>query len=168
MDITNEYSHLLLSEGDAQGEKALRWEISKYVYQSRGVTCTPEQIVIGAGTQQITGQLCTILLKMGINHITVEEPGYLPVRNIFRDRAFAMTAVPVGKEGIPVSKLPTNIRSAVYVSPSNQFPTGYVMPIGKRYDLLNWAVKNDSIVIEDDYDSECKTNEHNERRREPS
>ena len=93
---------------------------------------------------------------MGINHITVEEPGYLPVRNIFRDRAFAMTAVPVGKEGIPVSKLPTNIRSAVYVSPSNQFPTGYVMPIGKRYDLLNWAVKNDSIVIEDDYDSELR------------
>ncbi|MDD4564003.1 MAG: PLP-dependent aminotransferase family protein [Eubacteriales bacterium] len=154
--VLNEYSRLLLSEGDAQGEKALRREISKYVYQSRGVTCTPEQIVIGAGTQQIMGQLCTILMKMGITHITVEEPGYLPVRNIFRDRAFAMTAVPVGREGIPVEKLPANIRSAVYVSPSNQFPTGYVMPIGKRYDLLNWAVKNDSIVIEDDYDSELR------------
>ena len=154
--VLTEYPHLLLREGDPKGEKALRQEISKYVYQSRGVTCTPDQIVIGAGTQQIMGQLCTILIKMGTKHVTVEEPGYLPVRNIFRDRDFAITSVPVGKEGISISRLPANIRSAVYVSPSNQFPTGYVMPIGKRYELLDWAMKNDSIIIEDDYDSELR------------
>lgn len=154
--VLTEYSHLLLREGDSQGEKALRQEISRYIYQSRGVTCTPDQIVIGAGTQQIMGQLCTILIKMGMKHVTVEEPGYLPVRNIFRDRDFAITSVPVGKEGITISRLPANIRSAVYVSPSNQFPTGYVMPIGKRYELLDWAMKNDSIIIEDDYDSELR------------
>ncbi len=154
--VLTEYSHLLLREGDSQGEKALRQEISRYIYQSRGVTCTPNQIVIGAGTQQIMGQLCTILTKMGVKHVTVEDPGYLPVRNIFRDRDFAITSVPVGKEGISISMLPANIRSAVYVSPSNQFPTGYVMPIGKRYELLDWATKNDSIIIEDDYDSELR------------
>jgi len=154
--VLTEYSHLLLREGDSKGEKALRLEISKYVYQSRGVICTPDQIVIGAGTQQIMGQLCTILIKMGMKHVTVEEPGYLPVRNIFRDRDFAITSVSVGKEGISISKLPANIRSAVYVSPSNQFPTGYVMPIGKRYELLDWAMENDSIIIEDDYDSELR------------
>lgn len=154
--VLTEYSHLLLREGDPKGEKALRHEISQYVYQSRGVICTLDQIVIGAGTQQIMGQLCTILIKMGMKHVTVEEPGYLPVRNIFRDRDFAITSVSVGKEGISISKLPANIRSAVYVSPSNQFPTGYVMPIAKRYELLNWAMKNDSIIIEDDYDSELR------------
>lgn len=154
--VLTEYSHLLLREGDSKGERALRQEISNYVYQSRGVTCTPDQIVIGAGTQQIMGQLCTILIRMGMKHVTVEEPGYLPVRNIFRDRDFAITSVPVGKEGITISRLPANIRSAVYVSPSNQFPTGYVMPIGKRYELLDWAMQNDSIIIEDDYDSELR------------
>lgn len=154
--VMNEYSWLLLREGDPKGEIGLRKEISRYVYQARGVTCTPSQIVIGAGTQQITGQLCTILTKMGMKHVTVEEPGYLPVRNIFRDRDFAITAAAVGKEGIQISKLPANIKSAVYVSPSNQFPTGYVMPIGKRYELLEWATKNDSIIIEDDYDSELR------------
>ncbi|HWQ79852.1 MAG TPA: PLP-dependent aminotransferase family protein [Anaerovoracaceae bacterium] len=154
--VLTEYPHLLLREGDSQGEETLRREISRYVYQSRGVTCTPGQIVIGAGTQQIMGQLCTILVRMGIRHVAVEEPGYLPVRNIFRDRDFAITSVPVGKEGISISRLPANIRSAVYVSPSNQFPTGSVMPIGKRYELLDWAVKNDSVIIEDDYDSELR------------
>ncbi len=154
--VLTEYPRLLLREGDPKGEKALRQEITKYVYQSRGVTCTPDQIVIGAGTQQITGHLCTILIRMGMKHVTVEDPGYLPVRNIFRDRDFAITSVPVGKEGISISRLPANIRSAVYVSPSNQFPTGYIMPIGKRYELLDWAMKNDSIIIEDDYDSELR------------
>ncbi len=87
------------------------------------MTCSPDQIVIGAGTQQIMGQLCTILIRMGVRHVAVEDPGYLPVRNIFRDRDFAITPVPVGKDGIFISKLPANIRSVVYVSPSNQFPT---------------------------------------------
>ncbi len=154
--VLTEYPYLLLKEGDPKGEIALRKEISRYVYLSRGVTCTPEQIVIGAGTQQIMGQLCIIFAKMGIMHATVEEPGYLPVRNIFRDRNFSITAAAVGTEGISIARLPANIPSAVYVSPSNQFPTGYVMPIGKRYELLDWANKNDSIIIEDDYDSELR------------
>lgn len=154
--VLNDYPHMLLSEGEPKGEVALRYEISKYVYQSRGVICTPDQIVIGAGTQQITNQLCTMLDRMNIKHVALEDPGYLPVRNIFRDRYFAMTNVPVGKEGIHIHKLPSNIPSAVYVSPSNQFPTGYVMPIGKRHELLYWANENDSIIIEDDYDSELR------------
>lgn len=154
--VLTEYSHLLLKESEPKGEAPLRAEIARYVYQSRGVVTTPEQIVIGAGTQQITGQLCTILHKMGINHVSVEEPGYLPVRNIFRDRSFFISTVPVDREGIRISRLPANIPSVVYVNPSNQFPTGYVMPIGKRYELLQWAESNDSVIIEDDYDSELR------------
>ena len=154
--ILTEHPHLLLSEGDPQGEQALRHEISKYLYRSRGVTCTPSQIVIGAGTQQITGQLSLLLSKMSISHVTVEDPCYLPVKNIFRDRGFALSSVAVSKSGVDIQKLPANIKSAVYVCPSNQFPTGAVMPIGKRYELLEWADRNDSIVIEDDYDSELR------------
>lgn len=155
-NILTEHSHLLLHESDPQGEFALRYEISEYIYRSRGVVCSPTQIVIGAGTQQITNQLSILLTKIDIKHVAVEDPGYLPALNIFKDRNFAITHVPVEKEGIEIAKLPSNIRSAVYVSPSNQFPTGYVMPIGKRYELLNWAKENDSIIIEDDYDSELR------------
>lgn len=154
--VFTEYPHLLMFESDPQGELALRYEISKYIYRSRGVICNPEQIVIGAGTQQITSHLCLILSKLGINHVAVEEPGYLPVKNMFRDRGFVMTPVDVDKEGIEINRLPANIKSAVYVSPSNQFPTGAVMPIGRRYQLLDWANHNNSIIIEDDYDSELR------------
>ena len=154
--VLTEYPHLLLSESDPQGEPALRYEISKYLYRSRGVVASPGQIVVGAGTQQITGQLSLFLIRMSINHVTLEDPCYLPVKNIFRDRGFVLTSVAVSKNGIDVGKLPANIKSAVYVCPSNQFPTGAVMPIGRRYALLEWASRNDSIIIEDDYDSELR------------
>lgn len=154
--VFTHYPHLLLFESDPQGEEILRHEIAKYVYTSRGVKCIANQIVIAAGTQQITSHLANILTRMNISNVGVEEPGYVPVNNIFRDRGFTISHIPVLKDGIDVDKLPTNISSAVYVNPSNQFPTGAVMPIGKRYKLLDWAQKNKSYIIEDDYDSELR------------
>lgn len=154
--VFNDCSGLLLFESDPQGEPALRYEISKYIFRFRGVSASPDRIVIGAGTQQITSHLSRILLKMGISHVSLEAPGYLPVQSMFCDAGFNVSHIPVAKDGIDISRLPANISSAVYVSPSNQFPTGAVMPVGRRYELLDWAVENDSIIIEDDYDSELR------------
>lgn len=154
--VLSDYAHLLLFESDVKGEAALRYEISRYVYSSRGVICTPEQIVIGAGTQQLTNHLCRILRKMNIDHVCTEDPGYIPIQNIFRDHGFGIGKIPVTADGIDVNRLPVNIPSAVYVSPSNQFPTGSVMPIGNRHKLLEWAKNNRSIILEDDYDSELR------------
>ena len=154
--VFNDYTGQLLFESDPQGEPILRFEISKYLYSSRGVTASPEQIVIGAGTQQITSHLSRILIKMGLRLVCLEEPGYLPVQSMFRDAGFTISHIPVASDGIEIAKLPANIQSAVYVNPSNQFPTGAVMPVGRRYELLDWAAQNNSIIIEDDYDSELR------------
>ncbi|MBQ4650066.1 MAG: PLP-dependent aminotransferase family protein [Firmicutes bacterium] len=154
--VFNDYSRLLLFESDPQGEPALRYEISRYIYRFRGVNAHPDNIVIGAGTQQITSHLSRILTKMDIHHVSLEAPGYLPVQSMFRDGGFTVSHIPVASDGIDIGRLPTNISSAVYVSPSNQFPTGAVMPAGRRYQLLDWANANNSIIIEDDYDSELR------------
>ena len=136
--------------------EVLRHEISQYLYSSRGVRCTPNQVVIAAGTQQLTNHLARIMRKMNISHVSTEDPGYMPLQNIFRDLGFTLTNIPVRSDGIEIEKLPANIPSAVYVSPSNQFPTGAVMPIGRRYLLLDWARKNDGIILEDDYDRKLR------------
>ena len=154
--VFNEYSHLLHMESDSQGEYKLRYEIARYVYASRGVHCSPDQIVIGAGAQQLTTHLTRILRLLKINHVSTEAPGYLPIQNIFKDANLTITKVPIKEDGITIEKLPTNIKSLVYVSPSNQFPSGSVMPIGRRYELLKWADDNDSYILEDDYDSELR------------
>jgi len=154
--ILNEYPALLLEEGLPEGEEILRVQISRYIFQSRGVSCSPDQIVIGAGTQQITGLLAGILGMMDIEYAAFEDPGYRPVRSAFIDRGFAIMPVSVGKDGIRIEELPADTRCAVYVSPSNQFPMGFVMPVARRYELLEWAKKTGSVIIEDDYDSELR------------
>ena len=154
--VFNEYSNLLQTEADVQGEPALRFEIAKYLRSSRGVPCDPEQIVIGAGSQALTTHLVRVLRAKGVRHAAAERPGYEPIREIFRDEGFNLSEVPVNESGIVIEKLPANLRSVVYVSPSNQFPTGAVMPIKRRYELLRWASDNDSYIFEDDYDSELR------------
>ena len=63
--VLTEYADMLLFESDVQGEAALRFEICKYLYSSRGVSASPEQVVIGAGSQQLTSHLARILSRMG-------------------------------------------------------------------------------------------------------
>ena len=152
--VFNEHSNMLQTQGDVQGEQALRYEIAKYLYARRGVKCSSNQIVIGAGSQQLAVQLIRILRELNVAHAATEMPGYGPVREIFRDEGLNISRIPIDEEGIMVEKLPTNMKSLVYVNPSNQFPTGVVMPVARRYELIKWAVDNDSYILEDDYDSE--------------
>lgn len=154
--VFNDYSKLLRTQADVMGEPALRYELAKYLFQSRGVRCNPKQLVIGAGTQQLMLQLTRILKEMGVQNALTEKPGYGPVRKVFRDEGFPLTEIPVNEDGILIEQLPSNLRSIVYVSPSNQFPSGSVMPVARRYELIKWATENSSYILEDDYDSELR------------
>lgn len=154
--ILTDKSEELLYEASPQGEEALRHEICRYVYQSRGVICAPDQIVIGAGTQQIMNLLCVILENMGVKQTAFENPGYYPARKIFSDRDFNIQPVSIEKDGLNTEELRKSNCDLVYVSPSHQFPLGTVMAIAKRYELLEWAYESDCIIIEDDYDSELR------------
>ena len=154
--VINDEQEALLSPADPQGEHALRAAISDYLYSARGVSAPPDGIVIAAGVQQLTGHISRILAGLGITLVSTEDPGYGRVKKIFSDRGMNVNEVPVADDGIAIEKLPRNLRSAVYVSPSNQFPTGAVMPAARRYELLEWAEENGSVIIEDDYDSELR------------
>lgn len=155
MRVIDEESNLLMQEGDSQGEEALRHEISKYVFNSRGVRCKPNQVVIGAGTQQLTSHIGRLLRHIGMHLVCTEDPGYQPVNKIFEDQGYILNKIPVSSQGIEIEKLP-EAKAAVYVCPNNQFPTGAVMSIASRYELLKWANLNDGLIIEDDYDSELR------------
>ena len=154
--VLSDTPELLFTEADRQGEPALRKEIAEYLYKSRGVICEADQVIVSAGTQQLVNHIARILRMMDIENVCTEDPGYLPVRNIFRDWGFSISRIPVKQDGIEIEKLPVNIRTAAYVCPQNQFPTGAVMPISRRHQILKWAAANDSIVIEDDYNSELR------------
>ncbi|MEN1986865.1 PLP-dependent aminotransferase family protein [Paenibacillus hubeiensis] len=151
--IMAEQNSVILA-GEPQGELGLRKQISEYIYQSRGVNCREEQIVIGAGTQYLLSMLCKII---GREHgFGVEDPGYDQALLVIKDYAKQVEPIPLDKHGLSVVELMNTDVKAVYVTPSHQFPTGTVMPISRRLELIEWAKNNDGYVIEDDYDSEFR------------
>lgn len=146
----------LLTYGDKQGEYKLRREIVKYVYQSRGVICDFNQIVIGAGIQSLISILCVILKSIGYNTITFEEPGFEDPQQIFNDHKFNIKHIPLFDDGMDINILRKINPNICYVCPSHQFPTGTIMTINKRTQLLKWAYQNSSLIIEDDYDGQLR------------
>jgi GntR family transcriptional regulator/MocR family aminotransferase len=145
----------LLFYGEHVGDKGLRFEISKYIYQSRGVLSSPDQIIIGSGTQQSLSLLSLILQKFDKN-LAFEDPGYIGARKVFEHHEFNITSIPVDENGISINALKECKSKIAYITPSHQFPLGGVMPIKRRVQLLNWALKENSYIIEDDYDGEFR------------
>ena len=74
-EVLNETPELLLTESDKQGEPVLRAEIADYLYRSRGVVCSQDQVIISAGAQQLFNHLARILKLMDIEHVCTEDPG---------------------------------------------------------------------------------------------
>lgn len=145
----------LLLYGEHKGDIGLRTQIAKYIYQSRGVVCSPHQILIGAGTQQSLSMLCLILSKID-KSIAFEDPGYVGARSVFQHYGFNIDPIPLTSDGINLERLKKSKSKIVYITPSHQFPLGNVMPISKRLQLLQWASNKNMFIIEDDYDGEFR------------
>ena len=142
---------------DRKGEVRLRYELKDYLRRSRGVNCSEEQIVLCSGFEYALSILSQ-LLRSSFDRIALEEPGYLGARTIFQNNGMEVIPIDIQKDGLDIKKLDSSKVRAVYVTPSHQFPTGAVMPVQKRLQLLEWVKGNYGIVIEDDYDSELRYN----------
>lgn len=160
--VWNRISRTTLSEGseifasgNPQGEEELRLTISRYLHSSRGVNCSPKQIIIGAGNDY----LLMLLEKILGRHVKIamENPTYKRAWKIFDSFAYPITTVTMDEAGMQADELRKTEVTVAYVMPSHQFPTGVVMPIGRRTALLKWAEEEEGrYLIEDDYDSEFR------------
>ncbi len=145
----------LFSQGNAQGDYGLRETIAKYLHASRGVNCSPEQIIVGAGNDYLLMLLEKILGKE--LPIAMENPTYKRAYHIFRSFSYPIITVDMDESGLRVDELRRTNAVLTYVMPSHQYPTGVVMPIGRRSELLKWAnEREERYLIEDDYDSEFR------------
>lgn len=154
-NILSDSSSELFAQGDAQGDYSLRSTISRYLHSSRGVNCSPEQIIIGAGNDYLLMLLEKILGRHV--HIAMENPTYKRAYQIFQSFAYPIVTVNMDEYGMKAGQLEQEAVTAAYVMPSHQYPTGIVMPIGRRMELLRWADGEPGrYLIEDDYDSEFR------------
>ena len=147
---------LLSGYGDPQGEPALRQALAEYSHESRGVSCSPEQIIIGAGTEYLYGLLIRLLGNDLV--YAVESPGYPKTARIYESGGVRVCPIPMDGKGMDVGKLRESGADVVHVSPSHQFPTGVTMPVSRRSELLAWSTEGSALryIIEDDYDSEFR------------
>lgn len=145
----------LLQNAPAQGLFSLRESIAQYLAQARGVRCQARQIVIGAGTEHLL-QILSYMLDSSWT-IALENPVYNKAYHMFSRMGHSVLPLYVDEKGLPVSPLGALSHTAVYTTPSHQFPLGVSMPISRRVQLLNWAKSApDRYIIEDDYDSEFR------------
>lgn len=146
----------LLQYGDLQGEPGLRREIASYLHQMRGVRCTPDQIIIGAGTYHSLGLLFQ-LLKDEVTVVGTEEAVNVGVKDIFDQfSSISFSPLTLEKDGISIDELYKSNAQAIYVTPSHQFPFGMTLPMEKRIKLLQWAQEHHAYIIENDYDGEFR------------
>ena len=145
----------LFALGEPRGDLELRKTVCRYLHASRGVNASPEQIIVGAGNDYLL-LLLQYILGRGIT-AAFENPSYRRAFRIFSSFAARMVTVPSDENGIRVDGLLASGANVAYVMPSRQFPTGTVMPIGRRTELLRWASSaEDRYLVEDDYDSEFR------------
>lgn len=154
--LTNNQAELLTNP-PCGGILPLREAIAKHLKDFRNMTVSPEQIIIGAGTEYLYGLLIQLLGFQ--KRYAVEDPGYSKISQIYKSHCISCNFVSMDSSGVKISDLEEQNIDVVHISPSHHFPTGIVMPISRRYELLGWASKSDSrYIIEDDYDSEFRLN----------
>lgn len=133
-----------------QGETVLRQAIADYLGTARGLKCHYRQVFIFSGFQQ---QLMNGMLFLKDAAMGVEEPGFLRAKAVLKQLGRSYVPVSVDEHGCTV---PSADVRCLYTTPAHQFPTGRTMPISRRVELLNWARNTNSLIIEDDYDSEFR------------
>jgi GntR family transcriptional regulator/MocR family aminotransferase len=142
---------------DPRGSTDLRQAICQYLQASRAVRCEPEQIIVTAGTQHAIDLAIRVLLRPG-DAVWTEDPGYPLTRQALISAGIVVRAIPVDKHGLDVgtgARIARRARAA-FVTPSHQYPTGVVLSMTRRLDLLAWARENRAWIIEDDYASEFR------------
>jgi GntR family transcriptional regulator / MocR family aminotransferase len=138
-----------------KGYLPLREAIARYVARARAVHCNADQIIIVNGSQQALHLCAQVLVDRG-DIVAIEEPGYLGARNIFSTHGARLRPALVDEAGIRPDALPDGDARLLYVTPSHQFPTGAVLSLPRRLELLAWAEKTGALIVEDDYDSEFR------------
>jgi len=142
--------------GDPRGAPELRRALVRYLGRVRGVACDPGHVLVTSGMAQGMALLARTLVARGTPRIAVEVPGSTPGRDQLAATGLVPVPVAVDADGLRVDGLAAAAPAAVVVTPAHQFPTGVVLAPARRAALVEWAVRSNAFVLEDDYDAEYR------------
>lgn len=143
----------LLNSGERSGEAELKTAIKEYLYVNRGVQCTDDQVFIGPSTEYLLEQVFYLL---DYPAVTLEDPAYPVVKKVLARLNIPYDTAAVEVDGIDINAVKKHNNKIVHITPSHQFPSGVIMSLNKRIQLLNMLSETNNYIIEDDYDSEFR------------
>lgn len=137
------------------GHRALREQICRYLGQAKALKCSPEEVIVFSDSQSNLDLIARMTINPG-DLVAVEDPGYGGARELFQAYGARIYCVPVDGHGLVLEQLYQLEERCklLYVTPSHQDPTGAVMPLSRRKELLSWAEKHCDFVVEDAFDSD--------------
>ncbi|MET8085871.1 PLP-dependent aminotransferase family protein [Micromonospora sp. NPDC005237] len=161
-DAVSRADAVALGYGPAEGALSLRAQITALLRRSRALDATRENTVVTSGATQAMDILVRLLVGPD-DVVIIEDPSHTVLRQIFGYSRAAVVPVGVDEEGLRVDEIECQVRAhgldparvrLVYVTPSHQFPTGFIMSERRRRALLRWAREHGATVLEDDYHNE--------------
>ena len=145
----------LMMPSPTGGIYALQSAICAHLKQFRDMDITPRQVIIGAGTEYLYSLI--IQLLGGEKCYAIQNPGYHKIQKIYRSVGVKTVPILEDAQGMSSAMLKSSEASVAHISPSHAFPSGTVMSISRRHEILNWANETEErYIIEDDYDSEFR------------
>ncbi|WP_456431271.1 MocR-like pyridoxine biosynthesis transcription factor PdxR [Nitratifractor sp.] len=138
---------------DGQGEAGFREQIASYLNRIRGTRCHADRIVVCSGFIDAMG-LAAELMQTRDRPFAMEWPGYRLAERVMGEHGYRTLRLLVDSQGIDPRRLEATEAGSLYLTPSHQYPTGATLPVARRQALLEWARREKSWIIEDDYDSE--------------
>lgn len=156
--VLNSGDERLLERNGPCGVEPLCDSIARYLKEFRGMSVRPEQVVVGAGTENLYSMLAALLGRQ--RRIAVENPGYKKIYSLLTMNGVKCVPIKLDGHGMDMGALEASGADVAHVSPSHHFPTGMVMPVRRRQELLRWAGRGGRkrFIIEDDFDSEFRFN----------
>ena len=138
------------------GHAPLRRAVAQYLRMFRSVPLDVDQVIITSGTQQSL-ELCAQLLADHGDTVWLEDPAYWGAVKAFMATGLQLHPVRVDAQGMAPSEADKHrAPRLIYTTPSHQYPTGAVMSLARRQQLLSIAQAHKAWILEDDYDSEFR------------
>lgn len=136
------------------GHQPLREAIANYVNVSRGINCSPEQVIITSGYKHSISLILHTLAQKS-DKVVFEDPGYIFGLKLLKRTVEKLHFNPVDSKGLNMDYFRKYNADAKFVltAPTHQSPLTVSMSLARRHDLLAWAGTK-KWIIEDDYDGE--------------
>ena len=150
--VLTDLGEQILVKGDNQGIPELREEIAAYLARSRGITVSPDQIVVGAGAEYLYSLVVQILGREEVYGL--ENPSYEKIRRVYEANGASCRLLTMGSDGILSDALRSTDAYVLHVTPFHSYPSGVTATASKRQEYLQWALHRSAVIVEDDFDSE--------------